>query len=44
VPKGTPGVATEAGWLGPTKVLFTVDGGWGSDRRIEITVNEDEIA
>jgi hypothetical protein len=45
VPKGSRGVVTEAEWLGSTKVLFTVDGGFlGSDRKVEITVDEDEIA
>lgn len=36
VPKGSRGAVTEAGWGSPTKVLFTVDGGfWGRDRKVE---------
>jgi hypothetical protein len=45
IPKGSRGVVSEAGWGQPTKVLFTVKGGfWSGDKRVEITVEEDEIA
>jgi len=43
VPKGARGVVTDAGW-GTTKVLFKVDGGFfGSDRKVELTVDDDEV-
>lgn len=45
IPKGTRGVISEAGWGQPTRVLFAVTGGfWSGDMRVEITVDEDEIA
>ena len=45
VPKGSKGVITASGWTAPTKVLFTIEGGFFSGKKqVEITVSDDEIA
>ena len=42
VPAGSQGVVIESGWATPTKVQFTVKG-WLADKKVTITVGDDEI-